>query len=689
MEKHDLLLEIGLEEMPSRFITASAKQLSDKVRAWLEEKGISHGEIRSYSTPRRLAVFVRDMADAQPDLEEEAKGPAKKIALDAEGNWSKAAVGFTRGQGMTVDDIYFKEIGGTEYVHVNKFIKGRPVAELLPELEDIITHLSFPKNMRWADRDLRFIRPIKWLAALYGKDIIPFSVAGVETGHTTKGHRFLGGQAEISMPADYEQILKEQFVIADPDVRRQMILDGIRSLEQEKGWVIPVDEELLEEVNNLLEYPTVLSGSFEEEFLEVPDKVLITSMKEHQRYFPVKDKEGRLLSYFVTVRNGNAENLDMVSRGNEKVLRARLSDAAFFYKEDQKRSIADNVKKLDSIVYHEEIGTLAAKTGRVRNLTEKLADLLGLADEKAHAVRAAEIAKFDLVSHMVYEFPELQGYMGEKYALLQGEHEAAAHAINEHYMPRHADDAVPPSAAGAVLSVAEKMDTVASFFAIGIIPTGSQDPYALRRQAGGIVQILLEKKWDLTLEELSEMALAEIEKAGFMKKEREEVLNDLMSFFKARIKHILSDRSIRYDLIDALLQGPAGNAAKLAERAAVLENERESESFKPGIEAISRVMNIARKSTGKAEINPALFENEEEKALYGKFLSVSEAYQAADSEAERFALLFSLQPEIDSYFDHTMVMAEDEAVRKNRLSLMKEISLLAESFAAMNQIMTV
>lgn len=688
MSKRDLLIEIGLEEMPARFVSASIAQLSDKIQKWLNENAIEFGDVTLYSTPRRLAVMITDTAESQRDIEEEAKGPAKRIALDAEGNWSKAAIGFTRGNGLTVEDIYFKEINGVEYVHVNKFTKGQPTIQLLPELKSIITGMTFPKNMRWADQELRFIRPIKWLTALFGQDIIPFEIAGVETGRETKGHRFLGETVFIEAPKQYEAAMKQQYVIADANVRREMILEGINKIEDEKGWTIPVDEELLEEVNNLVEYPTVLFGSFEEEFLELPQEVLITSMKEHQRYFPVKDKDGNLLSFFVTVRNGDDRHLDMVSKGNEKVLRARLSDAAFFYKEDQKKDIADALKKLDNIVYHEEIGTLSEKTNRVKKLTEQLADRLNLKEEKTYAVRAAEIAKFDLVSQMVYEFPELQGYMGEKYALLKGEPKEVAAAINEHYMPRHADDAVPPSTIGAVLSLAEKLDTITSFFAIGTIPTGSQDPYALRRQASGIVQILLEKKWALSLEEILEIALAEIEGSDFMKQSSEELLQELLNFFRARIKHALSDTGIRYDVIDALIHGEIGQLAKLAERAAVLDEQKDNSDFKQILEAVSRVMNIAGKCETPVTVNPALFENEYERALYETFSKVSASYAKTSDEKEHFSLLSSLQKDIENYFEHTMVMAEDAAVRNNRLSLMKEISDLAASFAAMNKIIT-
>ncbi|PLT34670.1 glycine--tRNA ligase subunit beta [Bacillus sp. V5-8f] len=688
MSKRDLLLEIGLEEMPARYVTSSMEQLAEKIEKWLTDKSIDFGEVQMFSTPRRLAVLVKDAAEAQKDIHEEAKGPARKIAQDENGNWSKAALGFTRGQGVSVDDIYFKEVGGVEYVFVNKFIEGQPTLSLLPELKDIVTGISFPKNMRWADQDLRYIRPIKWIIALFGSEIVPFGITHVSSGNETRGHRFLGNDAAITNPVQYEYILQEQFVIADPEKRRKMVLSGIEKLEKEQGWVIPVDPDLLEEVNNLVEYPTVLFGRFEEEFLELPQEVLITSMKEHQRYFPVKDKNGNLLPFFVTVRNGDDRHLETVSKGNEKVLRARLSDASFFYKEDQKRDIAAALKKLETIVYHEEIGTLAEKTERVQKLSAQLSSALKLnEDETKFTARAAEIAKFDLVTHMVYEFPELQGYMGEKYALLMGEPKEVAAAINQHYMPRHADDSIPASLPGAILSVAEKMDTIASFFSIGVIPTGSQDPYALRRQASGIVQVLAEKKWDIAIEEIIAASIRELEARGILKRDLTDVTADLVQFFKARVKHLLNEKGIRYDLIDALLENQIGNVASLVERAIVLDAKKEVNGFKESLEALSRVMNIAVKSENNADVSPTLFENEYEVTLYDKYQSVLSDYRNAANETEKFELLVSMKKEIENYFEHTMVMAEDEKLRSNRLALMKEISGLVSGFAAMNKIL--
>jgi len=687
MSKRDLLLEIGLEELPARFVTTSMNQLKDKVQAWLDEKKISFDEVKAFSTPRRLAVLVTSVSEAQADIEEEAKGPAKKIALSEDGEWSKAAIGFTRGQGMTVEDIYFKEINGVEHAHVNKFIKGQETVTLFPELKNIVTNLTFPKNMRWANEELRYIRPIKWLVLLFGHEVIPFEIAGVQTSNWTLGHRFLGEKVEITSPENYDRDLLGQHVIADSVQRKEGIISQLQKIEEENNWVIPIDEDLLEEVNNLVEYPTALFGRFEEEFLELPEGVLVTSMKEHQRYFPVKSKEGKLLPFFVTVRNGDHQHLETVARGNEKVLRARLADAAFFYREDQKTLIKDALQKLENIVYHEEIGTLANKVKRVRKLTNVLTEKLAFsADEKEIADRAAEISKFDLVSHMVYEFPELQGFMGEKYAVQKGERIEVAQAINEHYMPRNAEDSVAESNPGAVLAIAEKLDTIVSFFAIGTIPSGSQDPYALRRQATGIVQTLIRKNWDIKLEELLEDALSLIGEARINKTELNEVKTNLLSFFKLRLKHFLQEQGIRYDLIDAVLADKVGIVSSLVRKAHVLNAKKEQDGFKEDMESLSRILNISNKAENVGAVSIELFENQYEKELYEKFQAISDQVSSLVNEEEYFNLLTSMRPEIDEYFNNTMVMADDLKIRENRLNLMFAIALVIKQFAHVNEV---
>ncbi|MCE4047012.1 glycine--tRNA ligase subunit beta [Bacillus sp. Au-Bac7] len=686
MSQKDLLLEIGLEEMPARFVTSSMNSLKEKVEAWLNEKQLQYSTVEAFSTPRRLAVLVSELDEAQKDIEEEAKGPAKKIALDEKGEWSKAAIGFTRGQNASVEDIYFKEINGVEYVHVKKFIKGQATVDLLPALKDIILSLSFPKNMRWANNDLRYIRPIKWIAALFGNEVIPFSITGVEADRKSTGHRFLGKEISFAAPKEYKEALLGQFVIVNPEERKAAILSQIKKIEEENDWVIPIDADLLEEVNNLVEYPTALYGKFEESFLELPTEVLITSMKEHQRYFPVKSKDDKLLPFFITVRNGDHNHLDKVAKGNEKVLRARLADAAFFYKEDQKQDIEKLLTKLQSIVYHEEIGTLSEKVARVQGLTNKIAEKLSFsAEEKTNADRAAQISKFDLVTNMVYEFPELQGLMGEKYASQKGEAPAVAKAINEHYMPRHADDNTASSNEGAALAIAEKLDTIVSFFAIGMIPTGSQDPYALRRQATGVVQTLMDKDWNLTVEELVELAMNNVK--DIAKTPEQELQKNIMDFFKARIKHILQEEGIRYDLIDAVLFDQLGSPASLLRKANVLDSHKNDAGFKNGIEALARVINISKKAESKGQVNPSLFENEEERNLYSAVQSVKEKLTDNTDEEAYFQLLTSLEGTIALYFDNTMVMTDNPALKENRLNQMSELADMITRFAYVSEIL--
>ncbi|MEC1403750.1 glycine--tRNA ligase subunit beta [Bacillus subtilis] len=674
MSKQDLLLEIGLEEMPARFLNESMVQLGDKLTGWLKEKNITHGEVKLFNTPRRLAVFVKDVAEKQDDIKEEAKGPAKKIALDADGNWTKAAIGFSKGQGANVEDLYIKEVKGIEYVFVQKFQAGQETKSLLPELSGLITSLHFPKNMRWGNEDLRYIRPIKWIVALFGQDVIPFSITNVESGRTTQGHRFLGHEVSIESPSAYEEQLKGQHVIADPIVRKQMIQSQLEAMAAENNWSIPVDEDLLDEVNHLVEYPTALYGSFESEFLSIPEEVLVTTMKEHQRYFPVKDKNGDLLPHFITVRNGNSHAIENVARGNEKVLRARLSDASFFYKEDQKLNIDANVKKLENIVFHEELGSLADKVRRVTSIAEKLAVRLQ-ADEDTlkHVKRAAEISKFDLVTHMIYEFPELQGIMGEKYARMLGEDEAVAAAVNEHYMPRSAGGETPSTFIGAVVAMADKLDTIASFFSIGVIPTGSQDPYGLRRQASGIVAILLDRNWGISFEEL----------LTFVQTDKE---NELLDFFTQRLKYVLNADQIRHDVIDAVLESSELEPYSALHKAQVLEQKLGAPGFKETAEALGRVISISKKGV-RGDIQPDLFENEYEAKLFDAYQTakqnLQENFSKKDYEAA-LASLAALKEPIDAYFDHTMVIADNEALKANRLAQMVSLADEIKSFANMN-----
>ncbi|EJF1939306.1 glycine--tRNA ligase subunit beta [Enterococcus faecalis] len=686
----DLLLEIGLEEMPAHVVTPSRIQLEEKVIKFLDEHHLDYETVQSFATPRRLAVKVTAIPEKQADVEEEVKGPAKKIALDAEGNWSKAAQGFVRGQGVTTEDIVFKELNGVEYVYVTKFTKGQSAKDVLTKLNDVITSLTFPVTMHWANYDFEYIRPIHWIVALLDDEVIPFKVLDVTTGQTSRGHRFLGDDVTFQHANEYEAKLKEQFVVVQPNERKQMIVDQANALAAEKNWQLALDEELLEEVTNLVEYPTAFVGSFDEKYLSVPDEVLVTSMKEHQRYFEVRNDQGLLMPHFIAVRNGDNVHLENVIKGNEKVLIARLEDAEFFYNEDKKLTIEACVEKLKNVTFHEKIGSIYEKMQRVALIAQIIGRKVGLSEEELEDLkRASEIYKFDLVTNMVGEFPELQGIMGEKYALLQGEKPAVATAIREHYLPTSSEGELPETAIGAVLALADKLDSVFSFFSVGMIPTGSNDPYALRRQTYGVIRIIEDKGWTFPLvqlqTEVDEAVNQDVEKYGVLLNEGQA---EVVEFVKARLRQLLMTKNVRHDIIDAVVSAEQADLSKLFASANILKSRFEDQDFKPSMEALTRVINLAKKGQellGDTEegIDPSLFENKAEKELYQAVNDLSEAF-ATRTIAENYEALVNLRPLIDAYFNETMVMVEDEKVKQNRLKQLMQIAKMALSIASLD-----
>jgi len=675
----NLLVELGLEEMPAYVVTRSMKQLRDKMGAFLTDHRLTFEKIEMFSTPRRLAVRVVGLADKQSDLTEDFKGPSKKIALDADGNFTKAAEGFVRGKGLTVEDITFREIKGEEYVYVTKEEIGRPVEEIIPAVTEVLQALTFPVSMHWANNTFEYIRPVHTLTVLLDEQAFDLDFLDIKSGRTSRGHRFLGKETEIASADSYEDDLRAQFVIASPLERGDMIVEQIRALEEEHGVSIEIDEDLLNEVLNLVEYPTAFLGNFDAKYLEVPEEVLVTSMKEHQRYFVVRDAEGKLLPHFISVRNGNAEHLENVIKGNEKVLVARLEDGEFFWREDQKLAIADLVEKLSNVTFHEKIGSLAEHMERTSKIAALLAQEAGLdADETADLARAAAIYKFDLLTGMVGEFDELQGIMGEKYALLAGENAAVAAAIREHYMPTSADGELPDTKVGAVLALADKLDTILSFFSVGLIPSGSNDPYALRRATQGVVRILDKFGWNIDLAQLVSR-LYELKFDSLNYENQEAVLD----FFRARVEKMM-DRNIPKDIVTAVLQSTNFVVRDLVETAALLAEKAQEDNFKSAVESLSRVFNLAEKAQGQTAVNPVLFENQEEKDL----AAAIEKVELTSDLAANLDQLFALSPVIDAFFDHTMVMAEDEAVRNNRLALLASLTTKAGQMAQFNQINT-
>lgn len=688
------LLEIGLEEMPAHLVTPSVEQLKDKVARFLDEKALPYEEIKAFSTPRRLAVQVIGLAEKQADVEEEVKGPAKKIAQDEAGNWTKAAEGFVRGQGMTTEDIFFKEIKDVEYVYVKKYVQGQTAKEVLKDIKEVILSLTFPVSMHWANYDLKFIRPIHWLVALLDDEIVPFEILNLATNRISRGHRFLSktnaDNHEFTMDhaEQYPALLAEHFVIADATERKQMITEQIKTLAETNHWQVAVDESLLEEVNNLVEYPTVFAGSFEEKYLEVPEEVLVTSMKEHQRYFEVRNQANKLLPFFISVRNGNDVAIENVVKGNQKVLTARLEDAEFFYQEDQKLTIAECVEKLKQVTFHEKISSVYDKMQRVKKIAQLIGETVGLsAEELADLARASEIYKFDLVTNMVGEFPELQGIMGEKYALLQGEKPTVAKAIREHYLPNSSDGELPESKIGAVLAIADKLDSVLTFFAAEMIPSGSNDPYALRRQAYGIIRIVADQDWSLPLSNLHSAVKAAVEAdlaATGLSLQTEKLA--VLEFIKGRMKQWLTTNKIRYDIIEAVLNGAQDDLKKIFQAATTLQQHTEDKDFKVSIEALTRVVNLAKKATEEAvEVDPALFENQSEQNLYDAIMSLQAEFTQLSLE-EQYQALQGLRPLIESYFEETMVMVDDMAVRQNRLALLKKVATLVLEFASIDHL---
>lgn len=686
---HSYLLEIGLEEIPAHVVTPSIQQLAQKVTKFLKENRLSYDSIEQFSTPRRLAIRINGLGDRQPDIEEDAKGPARKIAQDADGNWTKAAIGFTKGQGLTVDDITFKTIKGTEYVYVHKLIQGKTTQEILPGIKDVVESLNFPTMMKWANYDFKFVRPIRWLVSILDDEILPFQILDIKAGRQSQGHRFLGKTVDLANPSEYEEKLQAEFVIVDAEKRKALIREQIQAIAQEENWEVTTNADLLEEVNNLVEWPTAFSGKFDPKYLAIPEEVLITSMRDHQRFFFVRNQDGKLLPNFISVRNGNKEHLENVIRGNEKVLTARLEDAAFFYDEDQKNSIDYYVDRLKKVSFHDKIGTMAEKMTRVGSIAQVIAKMLGLDAEAAEDLqRAAAIYKFDLVTGMVGEFPELQGVMGEKYALLKGEKPAVAQAIREHYMPNSAEGELPESTVGAVLALADKFDNIFSFFSAGMIPSGSNDPYALRRHAYGIVRILAQRDWSLDLnkfEEAVKQALTDDQTSFGVDVDKN--FAEVVEFFNDRIKQYLDHHSVSYDIEDAVLAGSQHNVTTIIAAAEVLTNAKAADSFKDEIEALTRVQRIATKNTtaGDLAVDSQLFNNETEGKLFDLITKI-EAMNDADMAAF-FKELTSLTPAITEYFDATMVMDKDAKIKANRLNMMSRLANLVLRVGDLTKVM--
>ncbi|MDR3587936.1 MAG: glycine--tRNA ligase subunit beta [Desulfosporosinus sp.] len=672
---NDFLLEIGTEEIPAKFSPGAMTQLEEQARKRFAELRLSFTEVKAYATPRRLALLVTGLEEKQEDLNMEVKGPAVKAAYDANGAPTKAAQGFARGQGVTVEELFVQEVNGVPCVFARKSETGVETLIILPQLaRDLINALHFPKPMRWGELEFRFARPIRWIVALYGTEVVPFEFVGLESGRTSRGHRTLvTEEVLLSQPSDYCEALRKAYVIVDPEERKVKIKAQIKVLAENIGGEVPEDEELLSEVIHLVEYPTALLGEVASRYMHLPEAVITTPMREHQRYFPVRAANGVLLPYFITVRNGDAFALDTVKAGNEKVLKARLEDAAFYYREDQKVPLSELVSKLGKIVYHEKLGTVEQRVERLRGLSRFMAERLGVDGVQQEAIdRTAYLAKADLVTLMVSDFPELQGIMGADYAKLSGEKPEVCQGILEHYQPRFAGDAMPASEPGRVVSIADKLDAIVGAFSIGIQPTGSQDPYALRRQAQGIVGILLDSGWELSLTDLLRESYRQLTEQGTSPLPIEDILPLLQDFFQQRLRFVLQERGLRYDTVEAALATGGDDINRTVKRARVLSERRTEESFIPYVQAYTRCLNLTKKEAPQV-LDPSLLVDATEIALEN---AISLRIERFDQTMARgnYIMAYSLAEElvshIEALFQAVMIMAEDEALKRNRLALL-------------------
>jgi len=664
----DLLFEIGAEEIPAGFMPNILGQLKQLAETKLNDAHLPFESIATYGTPRRLALIVKGLADTSAEISERHKGPSASIAYDADGNATKAAIGFARGKGLDVADLVVED----GYIYAETKTAGVPAKDIVTDmLPQLITGLNFPKSMHWGNLDAKFVRPVRWLVALLDEEVIPVEFATVKSGNVTRGHRFLGAdEITIKNAASYVDTLKENFVMVDQDARRELISKQLHDIAASKNASIVWDDDLLEEINYLVEWPTALCGGFEESYLALPDAAIITPMKDHQRYFPLVDQDGKLLPMFLTVRNGSDHSIEVVQAGNERVLRARLDDAKFFFNEDRKKPLIDRQDGLTKIVFQEGLGNLADKTERLLKLGCVFGEECGLHEDAAVVLeRATELAKTDLTTGMVTEFTELQGVMGKEYALLDGESPEVAEAIFEQYLPRFAGDVLPQTEAGKVLSIIDKVDNIVATFSRGLIPTGSQDPYALRRQTIGILNILLGSEWNISLRPIFK---ASMELLNVPAEKQDELLGQVEEFFTLRLKNIFLDREVPHHVIDLLLSNNELSVADAEGLVNALLANRIDENVEL-VQAYTRMYNLV-KDVEYTGVNSDLLKEDAEKELFEAASKASEASSAAWEAGDYDAVVAvpaTLVPAINKFFEDVMVMDKDEAIKANRLQLVR------------------
>ncbi len=685
--ERELLLEIGTEEIPAGFLPGACAELKSLCEENLRSERIYFESVRTYATPRRLVLHVEGLGDRQEDLVQSVMGPPKSVAYDKDGKPTKAALGFAENQGVAVKELTVQETPKGAYVCALRKETGQGTDAILPRLlPAMITSLHFPKSMRWGAGSLRFARPIHWILALHNGNVVPFELDGIRSGNLSQGHRFMSrGSFTVHNFKSYKASARERFLMIDPEERKKEIMDQIAKIEKTVGGKIIADEALLDEVAHLVEFPTALCGSFEKNFLALPRPVLITAMREHQRYFSMEDEGGRLLPHFITVSNTRPKATDAIVSGNERVLRARLTDAHYFFETDGKRPLASYVDDLKGVMFQEKLGTLFEKIERVEALALWLADRVGVGDHEVVA-RAARLCKADLCTEMVGEFPSLQGQMGREYALLANEPEAVARAIREHYRPRFAADDVPGTDAGALVSLADKLDTLVGCFGIGLVPSGSEDPYALRRQALAVLAILLGKGYVVGLTEMVDEAMRLL--SGKIERQDEACRREILDYFRGRLSWLLTNEGHRYDTVEAVLTAGFDRVPDAKARAEALSRFREDALFEPFTVVCKRAMNII-KDNRDGDVQEGLFKADAEGSLYGATQRLEAQIPSLTADAkypDALHAIAALRDPIDAFFDGVMVMDEDEAVRRNRLALLTRVAALVAPIADFSKI---
>lgn len=671
----NFLFEIGLEELPSRYVDEAESNLRKIAENELKAERISFTEIESFSTPRRVAILVKDIAEKQTDLDKKSVGPSVEIAYK-DGVLTKAGEGFIKSQGATESDVKIIKNEKGKYISIEQFVEGKSTKEVLPELlVNVVKKIEFEKTMKWSNRTFRFARPIKWFVTMLGKEVLPFEFEGLKGGNKSRGMRYFASQdVEITQPCKYAEILKENFVLAKRDERKQAILDSIKNNCEKDGDVAIVNNYLLEEVVNLVEYPYAIKGEFNKDYLALPEDIITITMETHQRYFPVKDKNGKLTNKFVVIRNA-PEYSETVKLGNEKVIEPRLADAKFFFDEDLKNNFASNVEKLKEVTFQKDMGTIYEKVERSKQIAKYLVETLGLEAKENNILRTIELAKADLVSNVINEkeFTKLQGFMGSVYAEKQGENKDVALGIFEHYLPRYQGDSLPTTVEGAIAGIADKIDTVVGCFAVGLKPTSSKDPYALRRAIQGIIQVALNSKLDINYKELIQKAY-EIFSEDKKVLVDEDVVTNIIELFKQRMSNVLGE-NYNKELISYEIN-LENNIVKLDKKLNVLLQLSKTENFETLINLLKRIKNIVKDSNETLIIDESLFEKDEEKSVHTLIIEL-EKMKNVKFEAHIEKLLNGANI-INNYFDNVIINTEDIKIKNNRMAVLKKLNSLCE-----------